>query len=100
MVEKVANSIFTNPLFGTCCHKGKISLPLFQKPPHALEQLFDGIDVVVKEFCNNIIQYNNAFIFTSLRVNQNRTLGPGPYCFNVHGRLTHKCNVLLPEPNI
>jgi hypothetical protein len=25
-------------------------------------------------------------------------LGPGPYCFHVHGRLTHRCSVLLLEP--
>jgi hypothetical protein len=53
MAEKLANNIFTNPLFGTCCHKGKISLPLLQQPPHGL-QFFDGDDVVAKEFCNNI----------------------------------------------
>jgi hypothetical protein len=54
MVEKLTNNISTNPLFGTWCHKGKISLPLLQQPPHGLQQLFDGDDVVVKEFCNNI----------------------------------------------
>jgi hypothetical protein len=33
-------------------------------------------------------------------LNQDFTLGPGPYCFHVHGRLTNKCDALLPEPNI
>ncbi len=33
MAKKLANDTLTNPLFGTCCHKGKNSLPLFQQPP-------------------------------------------------------------------
>lgn len=33
-------------------------------------------------------------------LNQDFTLGYGPYCFHVHGRLTNKCDVLLHEPNI
>jgi hypothetical protein len=33
-------------------------------------------------------------------LNQDFTLGPRPYCFHVHGRLTNKCDALLPEPNI
>lgn len=33
-------------------------------------------------------------------VNQVRTLGPRPFCFHVHERLTrHKCGALLHEPN-
>ncbi len=35
-----------------------------------------------------------------MRVNQVRTLGPRPFCFHVHERLTrHKCGALLHEPN-
>jgi hypothetical protein len=33
-------------------------------------------------------------------LNRNFTLGHGPYCFHVHGRLTNKCDALLHEPNI
>jgi hypothetical protein len=65
-----------------------------------LQQLFDGNDVIAKEFRNNIRQYNNAFVFTSMGVNQDCTLGLGPYCLCVHRQLTHKCNVLLLEPSI
>lgn len=33
-------------------------------------------------------------------VNQVHTLGPRPFCFHVHERLTrHKCGALLHEPN-
>jgi len=45
-------------------------------------------------------QYNNAFAFTSRGVYQDHTLGHVPYCFCVHGRLTHKCSVFLHEPSI
>ncbi len=37
-------------------------------------------------------------LFTLVGINRNCMLGPRPYCFHVHGRLTHRCGVLLLEP--
>jgi hypothetical protein len=56
--------------------------------------------MVPKEFHDNIWWYYNVFAFTSMGVNQVHTLGPRPFCFHVHERLTrHKCGALLHEPN-
>jgi hypothetical protein len=50
LFEKLANNILANPQFDTCCYNGKIILPLFQQPPHMLQQMFNENDVVAKEF--------------------------------------------------
>jgi hypothetical protein len=50
LFEKLANSILANPLFGRCCHEGKIIFPLLQQQPHMLQQMFYENDVMVKEF--------------------------------------------------
>jgi predicted TIM-barrel fold metal-dependent hydrolase len=52
--KKLANSTLANPLFGTCCHKGKIILSLLQQQPHMLQQMFDENDVMAKEFRDHI----------------------------------------------
>ncbi len=48
--KKLANSTLANPLFGTCCHEGKIIFPLLQQQPHILQQMFDENYVMAKEF--------------------------------------------------
>jgi hypothetical protein len=50
LFEKLANGTFANPQFDTCCHNGKIILPLFRQPPHMLQQMFNENDVVAKKF--------------------------------------------------
>jgi hypothetical protein len=73
-------------------------LPLFQQPPHMLQQMFNENDVVAKEFWDHIHWYNNAFAFTLMGINWDHILGLGPYCFCVHGGLTHRCGVFLLKP--
>jgi hypothetical protein len=53
LFEKLANSIL-GLQFDTCCHNGKIILPLFQQPPHMLQQMFNENDVMAKEFQDHI----------------------------------------------
>jgi len=49
-----------------------------------LQQMFDENDVMAKKFQDHICRHNNAFAFTSVGINQDYMLGPGPYYFHVH----------------
>jgi hypothetical protein len=98
--ERLAGTSIVNPKFGTCCHQGKVKLPLLQDPPLILRQLLEGNDIRAKEFQMNIRQYNAANAFTSLGAEVDNSIlqGNAPYSFRIHGELRHQAGSLLPEP--
>ncbi|KAJ7733947.1 hypothetical protein B0H16DRAFT_1676801 [Mycena metata] len=81
-----------------CCNHGKVVLLALQDAPAALQQLYTGDDAQAKEFRKNIAQYNTALSFTSLGVNEDRSInnGGGPPIFRIHGELCHRAGALLP----
>ncbi|KAG0610723.1 hypothetical protein M758_7G086700 [Ceratodon purpureus] len=96
--ERLTTSSNLNPQFGSCCLKGKVSLPLLRDPPQRLCQLFEGDNEQAKEFCTNIRRYNAAFAFTSVGTSSSNTYvaGNGPYVFKFQGELRHLSGSLLP----
>jgi len=56
-----------------------------------------GDDYPLREFHNNIQQYNAAFAMTSVGVKINNlvTRQSGPYCFKIQGELHHLTGALL-----
>jgi len=53
-----------------------------------------------KEFKANIQQYNSAFAFTSVGVDEDEavTYGQGQYSFRIQGDLHHNAGGILPPP--
>lgn len=84
--------------FSSCCSAGKTVLPPLPDPPPQLRELYVGQSPQAKEFRNNIVQYNRAFAFTSLGVDQDFSVnkGSGPPVFRIHGELKHWSGTLLP----
>jgi hypothetical protein len=54
LAEKTAASTAQAPEFGTCCNHGKVDLPILQKPPDALYQLFVRNDTQVRKLGHNM----------------------------------------------
>jgi len=94
MTEKLSNSSARNPHFGLCCLQGQVRLPLIQRWPCTLQDLYDNAD-----FRSKIQQYNSALAFTSLEVDvdHQRVQGSGPSSFCIHGALHHLMGTLLPN---
>jgi hypothetical protein len=97
--KKLASSIQNNILFGDCCLSGKYHFPPLQEPPVELRQLYYGQSPREKGFCKNIRAYNNALAMTSAgaKLDNSVNQGGGPYCYRLHGQLTHRLGSLLPE---
>lgn len=99
MDEKLVKSSPNRPLFGTCCSKGKVKLPLLITPPSLLQALYDGNDDKSKSFRRYTRVYNATNAFTSLGATLDpRVLtGRGPTSFTIHGELRHRTGSLLPQ---
>ncbi|XP_071740490.1 uncharacterized protein [Rutidosis leptorrhynchoides] len=85
--------------FSLCCLKGKIVLPLFNRPPpKLLLDLYTNNHPMSKHFIENIRQYNMIFSFTSMGGNIHTKLnkGRGPYTFRIRGQNCHKYGGLVP----
>ena len=50
--------------FSICCQKGKVQLPLLQRPLEVLYKLLNSEDPRSKHFLDNIRTYNSMFSFT------------------------------------
>ncbi|KAJ7728602.1 hypothetical protein DFH07DRAFT_723045, partial [Mycena maculata] len=98
--EQVSSSPAGRPQFGMCCDHGKVVLPKLREAPEVLQQLLLGDDAQSKEFRKNIAQYNTALSFTSLGVNEDRSInnGGGPPVFRIRGELCHRAGALTPAP--
>ncbi|GJY08178.1 hypothetical protein Tco_0375232, partial [Tanacetum coccineum] len=84
--------------YSLCCFYGKVQLPKVKEPPPILLYLFRGNDSSSKNFIKNIRAYNMMFSFTSMggKVDHSVNIGPGPYCFRLHGQNYHRLGSLLP----
>ena len=96
--EQLSGSSKKNPKFGTCCHQGKVVLPVLQPPPPELGNYYTGQDPISRKFRSLICKYNNALAFTSVgrQIDYSINDGGGPYVFKMHGELTHRIGSLLP----
>ncbi|KAJ7588450.1 hypothetical protein C8J56DRAFT_729729, partial [Mycena floridula] len=85
--------------FGTCCLQGQVKLPAFHDPPPVLRRLFTNNHEHSKVFKEHIRSFNSALAMTSVgvEVDESVTHASGPYCFRIHGELSHRIAPLLPR---
>jgi len=95
--EKLRSSLVNYLKFGMCYLQEQIQLPPLQPLTRILHSYLTGNDYSLREFCNNIQQYNAAFAMTSVRVkiNNSVTRQSGPYCFKIQEELYHFTGTLL-----
>lgn len=96
LCERLSSSSMRRPKFGKCCLSGKISLPLHKEPPLELQRLYTERSPESKHFLSHIRNFNYAFAFTSLGVQNVSIRGNGPFCFKIKGRLHHRIGSFLP----
>lgn len=97
--EMLSRSTAAAPRFGMCCNQGQVRLPSLLEPPPALRALFVGDNTQSKEFRLNIRQYNFALAFTSLGVNDCKTVNDrGGWVFKIAGQLYHRSGALTAAP--
>ncbi|KAL6299928.1 hypothetical protein BKA93DRAFT_706208, partial [Sparassis latifolia] len=94
----VSKSTRDLPVFTTCCNQGKVRLPAPAAPPEYLAFLFSSAEHEVKEFRENIHQYNSALAFTSLgvKLDQSVNVGSSQPIVRINGELCHRHGALLP----
>ncbi|KAL5699216.1 DNA helicase [Ranunculus cassubicifolius] len=99
--ERLANSSVKNPLFGSCCLQGKVSLSPLSPLPPPIQSLYEGSDALSRSFREFIRSYNavNAFSSLGVKINDRVLNGCGPSSFTIHGQLHHNVGSLLPEPD-
>lgn len=97
--EKTGGTI-REPLFSTCCGKGKYVPENLRDSPDLISSLLKGSDEKSIEFRSNIRAYNSALGFTSLGCNLDQSvanLRGGSYCFRIHGTIYHRIGSLNPS---
>ena len=96
--ERVSSSI-QFPEFSMCCGHGHVVIPLLPNPPPSLHELYIDQSTQAQEFRSNIVLYNRALTFTSMRVNQDFEVnnGSGPPVFKIHGELKHWSGALISQ---
>jgi len=96
--EKLTSSWVDCPKFGMCCLQGQIQQPPLQPLTGILHNYLTGDDYSLREFCNNICQYNAVFAMTSVevKIDNSVTRQSGPYCFKIQGELYHLTGAFLP----
>ena len=79
--------------------KGKVELPLLNKPFTLLQALLNGEDHRSKLFLQNIRIYNNMFSFTSIggKIDALMNNGSAPPQFILNGQNYHCIGSLLPK---
>ena len=99
--EKLTFSRVNHSKFGMCYLQGQIQLPPFQPLTGILHNYLTGDDYSLREFCNNIWQYNAAFTMTLVEVKIDNlvTRQSRPYCFKIQKVLHHFTGALLPYAN-
>jgi hypothetical protein len=100
--EKTSKSTKTDIKFGQlCCFNGDTSLPTEQDPPLLLHHLLTSNNSDAKIFRENIRTINQAFSFVSVgvQIDERITYASGPFCFRIHGELSHRIGSLCPDSN-
>ena len=79
------------------CLQEQIQLPSLQPLTRILHNYLTRDDYSLREFHNNIQQYNTAFAMTSVgvKIDNSVTRQSGPYCFKIQGELHHLTGALL-----
>ncbi|EAU86521.2 transcriptional factor B3 [Coprinopsis cinerea okayama7 len=97
LIERTDGSI-GSPLFGTCCRKGRVRIPLLEQPPQPLQLLLTAQTLQAKAFRNDLWKYNRAFSFTSLGVLEDHAINNGSSApvFRICGELHHNSAALTP----
>ena len=72
-----------------CCKQGKVHISSPRIPPKPINDLFETAN-------KDIVQWNNAFAFTSLGCTQHILPGYNP-TFKIQGKVYHRIGSLLPE---
>ncbi|KAJ7588758.1 hypothetical protein C8J56DRAFT_1049677 [Mycena floridula] len=82
-----------------CCLQGQVKLDAFSEPPSVLHHLFSGSHQHSKVFKQHIHSFNSALAMTSVGVQVDHavTNASGPYCFRIHGELSHQIAPLMPR---
>ena len=95
--EKLRSSWVYHSKFGIYYLQGQIQLPSLQPFTGILYNYLTGDDYSLREFCNNIQQYNAAFAMTSVRVKIENSVTRqfGPYCFKIQRELHHLTGTFL-----
>ncbi|KAI5442706.1 hypothetical protein KIW84_011659 [Lathyrus oleraceus] len=91
-----------SPKFQSCCHGGKVKLPLIGDPPVMFRKLlFDSASTPTKNYRTNTRTYNVMFSFTSpgMKFDTKFTKGGGPPTLRLHGQTYHRIWTMLPEIN-
>lgn len=85
--------------FSLCCGNGKVKLPLLGETPPELKSLLDGTHSKSALFQKSPLLYNNAFAFSSVGAEWDKTIndGRGPFVCRVHGVIYHQMGSLFPE---
>lgn len=88
-----------NAKFSLCCMKGKVLLPILEKPPELLYNLMNGNHAKSTNYLQNNRSYNSMFSFTSLggKIQRDRNDGGGPPQFILRGQNYHRMGGLLPD---
>ena len=94
LAEKLTNSFNGSPLFSPCCLEGKICLPTQEPSPNTLRQLETSTDHFTVKFRDLMWKYNLAFTFTSVGVQEDRSVPP---VFQICGELYHNSGALMLE---
>ncbi|SAL95952.1 hypothetical protein [Absidia glauca] len=79
--ERLSTSSKKNPVYGMCCIKGKIKIPLPRPPPEPLLTwvLDHSSEPVANDFHKHIRAYNTIFAFASIVVQEvSEDTAPGP----------------------
>ncbi|TFK62502.1 hypothetical protein BDN72DRAFT_748331, partial [Pluteus cervinus] len=96
--ERLSTSTIAAMKFGMCCNHGQVVLPSIPPPPPLLQRLLTGNDEQCTEFRSNIRQYNMALAFTSLGVQDDRTVNRrGGWVFRILGQLSHYSGALMAD---
>jgi len=99
--ERAERSPMSNPVFSTCCSKGKVKIPAIESPPEVILSLLTGNDQSFVQFRRSIRAYNNIFALASNGADPDRNLAngrQGVYTFRINGNIHHQIGPFLP-PN-
>jgi hypothetical protein len=98
--ERLKASPKKKPRFSLCCSQGDIELLPYTKLPHALHNLYHGLDKRSRFFLENIRAFNSMFVFTSIggKIDASANDGGGPPTFVMNGENYHQIGSLLPLP--
>jgi hypothetical protein len=103
LAERLVASSQDNPLYGSCCLQGKVSIDFVAPLPEQLYRYFVGAEDDALEFRLHIRRYNKAFAFTSTGGHGHLDCtvfdGHGPPTYKIQGEIYHQIGPLRPEEN-